>query len=459
MHKEVQADNPKVTIIMPSLNVEPFIEECLNSVVNQTLKEIEILCIDAGSTDGTMEIIREFEKVDSRVKYVASEKKSHGYQCNVGMKMARGKYIGFVETDDFADSDMFRALYEMAEEYDLDCVKSDHYGFVDVKPGTRYQEIKKIFPGKNEQARYGVPFSPHDHTDVLRRDSNMWNGIYRRAFIEKYRVRLNETPGAAYQDMGFVFQTICQAKRMMYIDRGLYHYRRDNMNSSVRASDGLEKIWREFGYCKEFLNRGGVELEKWRGEYYYKLSGMSISNRVAAIMLNNNSLSENARQILEEIQKEMKEGFQKGIIQADSFSFERMMEINLLINSIEAYSEYTGSCRRVKEEYQRYMISKAKGKRMVVIFGCAKAGKRLCALLYRSGEVKNIVFCDNNTLIQGTELLGCKVVSPEDVISKEDDHMFFITGTGSATEMYKQLTASGVPGNNILYYNCTGIEI
>ena len=98
--------NPKVSVIMPSLNVGKYIRESLTSVCNQTLKEIEIICVDAGSTDGTLEIIKEFAASDKRIKVIHSDKKSYGYQMNVGIHEAQGDYIGIVETDDAVLGDM-----------------------------------------------------------------------------------------------------------------------------------------------------------------------------------------------------------------------------------------------------------------------------------------------------------------------------------------------------------------
>ena len=97
----------KLTVIMPSLNVAPYIEMCIKSVVNQTMQDMEILCIDAGSTDGTLEILEQFKREDSRIRIIHSDKKSYGYQVNKGLALAKGKYVSIVETDDFISQDMY----------------------------------------------------------------------------------------------------------------------------------------------------------------------------------------------------------------------------------------------------------------------------------------------------------------------------------------------------------------
>ena len=113
---------PKVTIVMPSLNVVSYIDQAVQSVLGQTLEDIEILCVDAGSTDGTLEKLRAYEKQDARLRVIVADRKSYGYQMNLGVSQASGDYIGIVETDDWVDAHMFEALYQAAEENALDFV-------------------------------------------------------------------------------------------------------------------------------------------------------------------------------------------------------------------------------------------------------------------------------------------------------------------------------------------------
>ena len=89
-------DKIKVSVILPSFNVREYIDECIVSVINQTLYDIEIICVDAGSTDGTLKVLQKYETRDSRIKVVVSDKKSYGYQMNLGIAAARGIYIGIV---------------------------------------------------------------------------------------------------------------------------------------------------------------------------------------------------------------------------------------------------------------------------------------------------------------------------------------------------------------------------
>lgn len=108
---------PKVSVVVPIYNVEKYLRECLDSLVGQTLKEIEIICVDDGSTDSSKEIIREYMQKDTRVKMIAKEKNSgYGNSMNQGFDMASGEYVGILESDDFAEPAMFEKLYETARE-------------------------------------------------------------------------------------------------------------------------------------------------------------------------------------------------------------------------------------------------------------------------------------------------------------------------------------------------------
>ena len=124
----------EISIIMPSYNVANYIEECIESVINQTLKEIEIICVDAGSEDGTLEILQRYAEKDNRIILLNSDKKSYGYQMNLGLSVAKGDYIGIVETDDYIDSNMFSDLYNLSEEGSIDIVKSNFYHLIGITP-------------------------------------------------------------------------------------------------------------------------------------------------------------------------------------------------------------------------------------------------------------------------------------------------------------------------------------
>ena len=118
-------EKPKISVIMPSLNVGDYMEQCLSSVLSQSLKDIEVICVDAGSTDQTLDIIKKHQVNDKRIKIIHSDKKSYGHQVNLGLKEAKGIYISIVETDDYIDENMLEDLYESSQDNTIDIVKAN----------------------------------------------------------------------------------------------------------------------------------------------------------------------------------------------------------------------------------------------------------------------------------------------------------------------------------------------
>lgn len=253
----------KVSLVLPSLNVSRYIEECLQSAINQELKEIEIICVDAGSTDGTLEIIRNYAERDKRIKLILSEKKSYGYQMNLGMQYASGEYIGILETDDFVPQNMYRELYEIAERERAEIVKADFYRF-----RTEGEKIERTYNRLDpSDTYYGRVIDPAEHPQVFRFIMNTWSGIYRRRFLEENGIAHNETPGASYQDNGFWFKTFCCAKRIYFVDKPYYMNRRDNEASSVANPGKVYCMTDEWAHIYDWLKADAQRFTTFIGPY------------------------------------------------------------------------------------------------------------------------------------------------------------------------------------------------
>ena len=252
-----------VSLILPSFNVVRYIDECLQSAINQTLEDIEVICVDAGSTDGTLDIIREYAQKDSRVKLILSDKKSYGYQMNLGMQHASGKYIGIIETDDFAPKNMYGELFEIAEREQAQVVKADFYRFRTVG-----DQIERTYNRLDpSDAYYGRSIEPAKNQKIFRFIMNTWSGIYLRSFLEENKIRHNETPGASYQDNGFWFQTFCCAKRIYFVDKPYYMNRRDNEASSVANPGKVYCMTEEWAYIYRWLKEDDERFRTFIGAY------------------------------------------------------------------------------------------------------------------------------------------------------------------------------------------------
>lgn len=242
--------NPKVSVIMPSLNVASYIRECVESVINQTLKELEILCVDAGSTDGTLEVLEEYAAKDGRIRIIRSNKKSYGYQVNLGIDAATGEYIGIVETDDYILPDMYKDLYEIAYRESADICKADFQRFW----GEGDNRVIRCASCARENL-YNKILNVRDNPDIMRCSTFNQIGIYSLPFLRNKNVRLNESPGASYQDNGFWFQVIIQAERVYYVNKAYYMLRRDNPNSSVNSKTKVFCMCEEYDFIRSFLHQ------------------------------------------------------------------------------------------------------------------------------------------------------------------------------------------------------------
>lgn len=252
---------PKVSVLVPVYNVEKYLRECLDSVVNQTLKDIEIICINDGSTDSSLSILEEYAKNDSRIKIIDKPNSGYGISMNIGLDNATGDYVGIIESDDFADLEMFENLYNMAIENNVDIAKSDWYCYwtknnSNIKANAVSKELaNKVFHTKDEHF-------------VLKMQPAIWSGIYRREFLKENDVRFLETPGASYQDTGFYFKAMMQAKSIIFTSDAFLHYRQDNLNSSVNNKNKVYCICDEYKEIERYIKANQNLIEPFL-EYSY----------------------------------------------------------------------------------------------------------------------------------------------------------------------------------------------
>ncbi|MBR1743205.1 MAG: glycosyltransferase family 2 protein, partial [Lachnospiraceae bacterium] len=213
--------NPKVTVVIPSLNVKDYIGECLDSVTGQTLQEIEIFVVDAYSTDGTRKIIDEYGKKDNRITLLDDREKSTGYSKNLGIDRASAPYYAIVESDDYIEPDMLEKLYVKAEEDGADIVKCGFDTFVGDG------EKRFFFPKSvaDSVGDYERTIKPSEEIRAFRFTMYEWLGLYRTSFLRERNIRHNESKGAAFQDIGFWFLSMARAEKILLIRDIGYHYR------------------------------------------------------------------------------------------------------------------------------------------------------------------------------------------------------------------------------------------
>lgn len=243
---------PKVSILVPIYNAAEFLRQALESLTNQTLSELEIICINDGSTDNSLAIVQEFAQRDSRIVILDKPNSGYGDSMNQGIKLARGEYIGILEPDDYLDSEAFAKLYQLATWHHADIVKANYY----LHESGQDRKLKVIRPQYT-----GKIIVPRQDRFVFRLHPAIWSGIYRREFLLQNRIEFLPTPGASYQDIGFNIKALALAERVIFTTDAFLHYRVDNVNSSSNSSGKLDCTPREYASVEEFLQqRDLVEL-------------------------------------------------------------------------------------------------------------------------------------------------------------------------------------------------------
>ena len=428
----------KVSIIMPSLNVTAYIEECISSVMRQSLQEIEIISIDAGSTDGTVEIIKKLAKTDDRFVLLKSDIKSYGHQVNIGISVARGEYIAILETDDFVAEDMYGTLYGIAKEKQLDFVMADYSRFYLDEDGSKV--LNKVQEFADESGVYKTLLDDSFFRGNMIPNPNLWRGIYRTSFLRDNHIVLNETAGAAYQDIGFMHRVIMHANRAMFTAHNFYRYRTDREESSVNSVNGLRYAYQEF---KTLIDNHEIKSSYIKRFYYtlaraFIIGGSQICTRV------DESWKSEKIAYYDWFVMQIRAANEYGIEWKELLDANECQRLELLVNSLDAF------CEQVRYPGNTKALSEKIGNQPIVLFGVGIRGKSLLKLF---GDIWHIdALCDNNAEQQGKKWKGKSILSPKECVRLFPDHLYIITIKKCAEDIQKQLISYGINANQLLTY-------
>lgn len=263
----------KVSVIVPVYNVENYLKECLDSLINQTLTDIEIICVNDGSTDNSLDILEEYQSKDSRIKIITKENAGLGAGRNTGLKHIQGEYVSFIDSDDFLRLDAYEKLYENAFNNNSDLVifKLIFYNEFGQNKNT-YQENRdysKIFPSVDFN---NFAFRGDDILDeVFGETPNAWSKFYKVDFLKKYD-DFYFSEGVLYEDVSFHVKTLLRADKISFLDEYLYYYRTSNSSSITSKKSSSEDIIKVLNETYDFLVENNL-YEKYKNEFsLFKLS-------------------------------------------------------------------------------------------------------------------------------------------------------------------------------------------
>ena len=232
MQAKVDCDNmPKISVVMPVYNAERFLNESINSILNQTFDDLELICVDDGSNDNSLEILQKFSNEDERVRVFSLNHKGGGNARNYGLKQVTGEYLYLMDADDLLDLNAFEDFYPICEEKNLDFVvfKATNYGVEkDHYFETEYQNMSSISNIVEDNV-----FDYKDLGDALF-DFNVspWCKFYNWEFIKNTGAQFREN--SKFHDNQFFWDIIFQAKRILFIDK--FYYTRKRYNESLTSS-------------------------------------------------------------------------------------------------------------------------------------------------------------------------------------------------------------------------------
>lgn len=385
-----------VSVILPSLNVAAYIKKSLESVLNQTLKNIEVICVDAGSTDGTLEILHEYEKIDKRIKVILSDRKSYGYQVNLGMKEAVGQYVAIVDTDDMISRDMYKVLYDIAVEKCADFVKADYSEFAE---NSDCVSIKKVVSIVIDKGLYNRIINIAEEQQCFQTQiTATWSGIYKREFIEENHILHNETSGASYQDTGFWFQTYAFAARAYFVNQPFYMYRVDNPNSSVSSKDKVFCICDELDFILRRLREEKM-LSIFQDTFSYVFYQKYKRNmeRIAKLY---------HVKFLQRFSKDFRQLLESGILRTDLWGSDKQLEIQEIIYDPKNY--YVGILEKRKQ-----FVEQLQKHKQIIIYGAGKVGQELFhemketnqVLCFAVSKITNIKELEGKPMVNIADLL------------------------------------------------------
>lgn len=249
-HEEVE-----VSVLVPICNVEKYLCRCINSLINQSMTNIEIICINDGSTDKSGEILDSYALKDNRIKVIHKINSGYGDSMNIGLQCARGKYIGILESDDFAELDMFERLYSVAKIQNADIVKSNFYLYWEKGENNKNIEKNELFKIiETEEDRLVINPVKYKDGKLFKAKASIWSALYKTEFLKDNNINFLDTPGASFQDTAFTFKVFSSTERMVLVEDAYVHYRQDNESSSINNLDKkIPFIFKEYSEIFKYI--------------------------------------------------------------------------------------------------------------------------------------------------------------------------------------------------------------
>ncbi len=347
---------PKISILVPIYNVEKYLRQCLESLINQSFEDLEIICINDGSTDSSKQIVDEYRFRDKRIKLINKTNSGYGDSMNMGLEAATGDYIGIIEPDDFTEHCMYEDLYKIAyQNPEINLIKSDWYLY-----STNNNQSRKAGKIKKD----GI-VNIRDYQKLLKYQS-IWTCLFKREFLNKYNIRFLTTPGASYQDTSFAFKTFALAGNVYLTTKAYVHYRTDNDNSSVKSKEKVYYICNEHEEIAKFLD-SNCEIKQ-------DLLASQRINQYRAYKWNAARIDKSLKiEFLKRFQETFKNYAKENSIPKEFFKKVRKNEFDTLLSDLNSYSEFINKIAKRKYKHsdrnKKFSVRINRSRISIILFG------------------------------------------------------------------------------------------
>jgi len=415
----MNSSNFDVSVVVPVHNTGRFITECLDSLCGQSIfNRMEVLCIDS-STDNTFSLVKNYSDRFSNIIAVKDDNTSYGYKINKGISLARGKYLGIVDSDDFVAPDMYEKLLSCIQMQKVDFVKADYSSFIN---DNGHNKVIENINNLCKISLYSKKINCLSNPEVLYCNGvSIWTGLYSVDFLRDKSIKLFESEGASFQDTGFSVLTHVLADSFYYTNEYLYCYRIDNPNSSVKSNKKYNLIKYERDFIDDELKKrditdkdiiDAVKIDKLRS---YRWNYCRLEK-------------EYAQKFFEEISEEIDTDYiQSGFYTKVPPEYSLFQDM-ILKNKLEKFFR--------ENEF--------------ILVSAGKLGKRMLSFDMRNNynSIKHVF--DNS--ISEVEVDGKKItVSPPKKM--EDKYNYLIMNKFFAEDLYNQLLKLGIKGEKITVFH------
>lgn len=282
---------PAISIILPVYNVEKYLEECLDSLLSQTLRNIEIICVNDGSTDRSSAILDQYAEKDIRLKIVNQANSGAAIARNTGMEQAKGHYLAFLDSDDFFDTRFLEEMFSRAIRSESDIVICNYFEFDNTKRKVYARKVNPLFWTLSEKSFFSPADIPETIFNIF--SFSPWNKIFSRKFVQDNQIRFQSL--SSCNDLFFTSAALAMAKRISVTDKNLVYWRinrPDSITSLKKTSLSITNAYKAWKKVKSILEEKFL-YDQFRKSFVnasaesflYELNCLTLINRIKILEL------------------------------------------------------------------------------------------------------------------------------------------------------------------------------